>query len=90
VHGELARHGHHLSEATVRRILWARRHRPAPRNLCTSWRAFLRTQADGLLACGFFLRHGLPQAPVCMYFIEHGTRRAHLWGSKTAQRPLTC
>jgi hypothetical protein len=52
VHGELARLGHQISAATVRRIL--RRHqRSAPRQLDTSWRAFLRTQANGLLACDF-------------------------------------
>jgi putative transposase len=54
VHGELTPLGHHLSEATVRPIPRARRHRPAPRQLDTSWRAFLRAQADGLLACDFF------------------------------------
>jgi hypothetical protein len=54
VQGELTRLGHHVSEATVRRILRSRRSRPAPRGLDASWRAFLRTQAEGLRACDFF------------------------------------
>jgi hypothetical protein len=52
VHGELTRLGHRVGEATIRRILRSRRHRPTPRDLDTSWRAFLRT------AGSFF--HGTP------------------------------
>jgi hypothetical protein len=54
VHGELRRLGYHISESTVRRILRARRRRPAAPNVDTFWRAFLRAKADGLLACDFF------------------------------------
>lgn len=46
VQGEPSWLGHQISEATVRRILRARQFSPAPRNVDTSWRAFLCTQAD--------------------------------------------
>ena len=49
VHGELCRLGHRISEATVRRILRARRGSPAPPGVDTSWRVFLRIQARGCL-----------------------------------------
>jgi transposase InsO family protein len=55
---------------------------PAPERASSTWADFLRSQADGLLACDFLETVTLSE--VCMFVfavIEHGSRRIRILGA---------
>ncbi len=82
IQGELGKLGHPVSASAVRAAL--RRHRvpPAPqRQRATSWRDFIRSHKNQLLACDFFtVETVFLQTVYALFFIEIGTRRVHLAG----------
>jgi putative transposase len=81
IQGELLRVGLRVSATAIRTTL--RRHGldPAPRPTATTWRAFLRRQAAGILACDFFTVDTVwLRRLYILFFIELDTRRVHLAG----------
>jgi putative transposase len=54
IKGELLRLGMPVSATAIRATLCRHGLDPAPRPTATSWRAFLRQQAEGILACDLF------------------------------------
>jgi putative transposase len=81
IRGELLRLGVQTSATAIRATL--RRHGldPAPRRASTTWRAFLRQQAAGILACDFFTVDTVwLRRLYVLFFIELDTRRVHMAG----------
>jgi putative transposase len=81
IRGELQRLGVPVSATAIRATL--RRHGldPAPRRTATTWRAFLRQQAAGIVACDFFTVDTIwLRRLYVLFFIELDTRRVHLAG----------
>jgi len=81
IKGELQRLGVPVSATAIGTT--PRRHGldPAPRRMATTWRAFLRRQAAGIVACDFFTADTVWLRRLhVLFFIELGTRRVHLAG----------
>ncbi|MEY9912020.1 putative transposase [Catenulispora sp. MAP12-49] len=82
VHGELAMLGIKVAASTVWEILKDEGINPAPERDATSWAAFLRSQADALLACDFIETVTLTgQRQYILAVIEHATRRVRVLGT---------
>lgn len=89
VHGELAALGIKLAASTVWSILKEHGIPPAPDRQHTTWAAFLRSQAEAILAADFFEAKTLSGATLTVLaVIEHATRRVRILGV-TAQPVLS-
>jgi putative transposase len=81
IQGELLRLGVRVSATAIRSTLGRHGLDPTPRQTATTWRAFLRRQAAGIVACDFFTVDTVwLRRLYILFFIELGTRRVHLAG----------
>jgi Integrase core domain. len=79
IKGECQKLGLRVSAVTVKKVLLAAGLDPAPRRDGPSWSEFLRSQAEGILACDFFtVETVFLQTLYVLFFIEIGSRRLHV------------
>ena len=84
IQGELRGLGIRVGATTIRSLLRRSGLGPAPRRSGPSWSEFLRAQATGILACDFFTVETIFLKTLhVLFFIEVGTRRAHVTGATT-------
>ena len=82
MHGELLVLGVKVAASTVWEILRDAGIDPAPERGPPRWAAFLRSQADALLACDFFETVTLSGARLYVFaVIEHASRRIRILGA---------
>jgi putative transposase len=80
--GELRKFGIRVSATSIRSLLRISRVGPAPRRTGPSWTQFLRSQAQGVLACDFFTVETVwLRTLYVLLFIELGSRRIHMSAS---------
>jgi putative transposase len=81
IQGELLHLGVRISATAIRTTLRSHGLDPAPRRATTTWRAFLRQQAAGIVACDFFTVDTIwVRRLYVLFFIELDTRRVYLAG----------
>jgi putative transposase len=81
IKGELQHLGVRVSASAIRSTLHRHGLDPAPRRARGTWRAFLRQQAVGIVACDFFTVDTVwLRRLYVLFFIELDTRRVHLAG----------
>ncbi len=81
IQGELKKLGVSVSATTIRTVLLGSGLGPAPRRASGNWRAFLRSQASGIVATDFFTVETVRLTTLYVLFIiELGTRRVRLVG----------
>ena len=79
IKGDCQKLGLRVSATSVKKVLLAAGLDPAPRRDGPSWSEFLRSQADGILACDFFTVETIwLRTLYVLFFIEIGSRRLHV------------
>jgi putative transposase len=79
IQGECRKLGIRVGASTIKRLLLREGLGPAPRRVGPSWSEFLRSQAEGILACDFFTIETIfLRTFYVLFFIEIATRKLYV------------
>ncbi len=82
IQGECRKLGVRVGASTIKRLLLREGLGPAPRKVGPSWSEFLRSEAEGILACDFFtVETVFLRTFYVLFFIEIATRKLHVMPS---------